>query len=263
MSITDTLVQRYLCAMPCDTYRLQIVSFRGEDNPADFSAKFEVCSKGEVIKRMKYFKFRNHQGFNIYCRPNTIDYILVNDINRNTLKLVAQFQPCVLMETSPDNFQAFFHLAERPDTELAAKVICGEFALMFDGDYNAANAMQPGRLPGFTNRKPKYADQNGNYPFIKLHGACDRYTTFSPKGGACLADHIYHGIRRSFPENTNTFKGIDRSREDFWIACNMIRKGESDATIYDVLIRREKGWERGRSYVNFTVKNAHRAVMKQ
>jgi len=263
MNITDTLVRRYIRAMPCDTYRLQIVSLRGENNPTDFSAKFEICSEEEIIKRIKYLKYRNYQGFNIYCRPNTIDYVLVDDIRRDTLELVAQFQPCVLMETSPDNFQAFFHLAERPDTELSAKVICGEFARMFDADYKAANAMQPGRLPGFTNRKPKYADKNGSYPFIKLHGSCDRYTTFSPKGGACLPDRIVQNLDL-IPRKSQSLNGDhSRSGEDFRIACDMIRKGELDAAIYDVLIHRPKGRERGKSYVNFTIKNAHRAVMKQ
>lgn len=248
--------------MPCDSYRLQIVSFMGDSNPASFPAKFDILTSDEILKRAKYLSYRNWQGFNIYCRPNSTEYVLVDDLKREMLQLVSKFKPCILMETSPDNFQAFFRLRFKPNGEEEAKVICGEFTRTFDGDTDADNPMQPGRLPGFTNRKDKYKNSDGQYPFVILHGAALRYTTFSPKGGACMTDKIDSAFNEVCSSDKSVRKELDRSREDFRIACNLIRDNKSDIEIFDVLINRDKGRERGKSYVNFTIKNARRAVQK-
>jgi hypothetical protein len=262
MSYTDKTVQRYLDAMPCDSYRLQIVSFMGEENPASFPAKFEFHTAAELLKRVSYLKYRNWQGFNVYCRPNSTEYVLVDDVKREHLLAVSELKPCVLLETSPDNFQVFLRLQQKPAELTVAKATCQELARLFGGDLNAANPMQVGRLPGFTNRKAKHIDKRGDYPYVVLHGAENRFATFSPSGGACLA-----GASERLPQNgqklpSTTASGMDRSREDFKIACRMVQEGCFDEDIYHVLIQREKGRERGRSYVNFTIKNARRATEK-
>ena len=233
----------------------------GEANPASFPAKFGFCKADELIKRTSYLRYRNWQGFNIYCRPNSTQYVLVDDIRREKLFAVAQHKPCVLLETSPDNFQAFFRLHEQPKDLTEAKAICQELASLFDGDQNAANPMQVGRLPGFTNRKPKYADFRGNYPYVILRGAADRFSMFSPKGGACLNGTSTYGAVPQQQLRVKTQGGVvDRSREDFRIACRMIQAGHSHEDVYQVLAEREKGKERGRSYINFTIKNACRTT---
>ena len=39
---------------------------------------------------------------------------------------------------------------------------------------NSAKATQLGRIPGLTNRKPKYRGDNGLYPFTEVMGRRDR-----------------------------------------------------------------------------------------
>ncbi|MCU1251850.1 MAG: traI protein helicase [Edaphobacter sp.] len=40
----------------------------------------------------------------------------------------------------------------------------------YDADPSAADWRRFGRLPGFTNCKPKYRKSNGLFPFVRLHG---------------------------------------------------------------------------------------------
>lgn len=56
---------------------------------------------------------------------------------------------------------------------------------------------------------------------------------------------------------------FDRSRKDFALACKMIRSGYHHDEIFDALSKTEKGMERGKSYIKFTIKNAIRAVEKE
>jgi hypothetical protein len=262
MKQLNNMMVDYLNAMPCGDYRLQIVSFMGDNNPAMFPAKFEIVTGEGLMKRLRYLKYRNWQGFNIYCRPNSIEYVLVDDLERKNLRLASNFKPCLLMETSPDNFQAFFRLKSKPKSMEDAKVICSEFTRLLDGDFDADNPLQPGRLPGFTNRKEKYKSADGHFPYIILHGAEKRYTSFSPKGGACLTDNLDGAYNSLYKKQRHVRKAVDRSREDFRIACEMVRGDYPDEEIYHVLSQRDKGRERGKSYIKFTIKNAHRAVRK-
>lgn len=39
---------------------------------------------------------------------------------------------------------------------------------LYGADPRAASPMQPGRLPGFTNRKPKHRQADGHFPFVRL-----------------------------------------------------------------------------------------------
>lgn len=263
MVSTEYLVKKYLDALPADYYRLLIRHFLEEENPASFPAKFDFFTAEEIIRNVSYFKWRNTQGFNIYCRPEGIEYPLIDDLSRDVLQAIKQLKPSVLMETSPNNFQTFLRLEPKPKTCDEAKVICVELARRFNGDFRAAKPTQVGRLPGFTNRKPEHRGKDGLYPYVKLHGAKYRVSTFSPPGGACLADSLCMEIPKIKKKSSpSSWKSYDRSREDFRIACDMVRKGCSDEEIFYVLINREKGRERGKSYVNFTIKNARRAVMK-
>ena len=79
----------------------------------------------------------------------------------------AGFQPALVVETSPQNFQVWLNhgrTLDRDMSTLAAK----ELAKRFGGDLSSADWRHFGRLAGFTNRKPERLLPNGLAPFVRL-----------------------------------------------------------------------------------------------
>ena len=81
----------------------------------------------------------------------------------------AGFQPAVVIETSPGNFQVWLNhgqiISDRTFSTQAAK----ELARRFGGDPSSADWRHFGRLAGFTNQKPKRRLRSGLPPFVRLH----------------------------------------------------------------------------------------------
>ena len=97
--------------------------------------------------------------------------VLIDDLNAASVRRLAadRLPACATVETSPSNFQVWVRLADagemsRRDAVAAAR----ELASRYGGDPKAVGSGQPGRLPGFTNRKPKYQRGDGRFPFVRL-----------------------------------------------------------------------------------------------
>jgi hypothetical protein len=98
---------------------------------------------------------------------------LIDDL---TLDAIAEmkrtgFEPAVVVETAPNNFQAWLNhgevLCDHSLSTLAAK----QLAHRFGGDPSSAHWCHFGRLAGFTNRKPERQLANGLAPFVRLRHA--------------------------------------------------------------------------------------------
>jgi len=79
----------------------------------------------------------------------------------------AGFQPALVVETSPQNFQVWLNHGRSLDRNMgswAAK----ELAKRFGGDLSSADWRHFGRLAGFTNRKLERLLPNGLAPFVRL-----------------------------------------------------------------------------------------------
>lgn len=75
------------------------------------------------------------------------------------------FEPAVIVETSPGNFQTWLNhgrVLSTAESTAAARALAEKFG----GDKGAADWRHFGRLAGLTNRKPKYQASNGRYPFV-------------------------------------------------------------------------------------------------
>ena len=80
----------------------------------------------------------------------------------------AGFNPAVIVETSPGNYQAWLKHSKRLSKEVSTAA-ARALAEKFGGDHGAADWRHFGRLAGFTNRKVKYLDAStGLYPFVRL-----------------------------------------------------------------------------------------------
>lgn len=249
-------IEKYLNALPSETYIVQLWH-KDEDR---FRPIRKILKKEEVLAQINFFKAKNCQGYNIYCRPDDYCYILLDDLLREVLENLAKLKPCILMETSPNNYQAFLKLSKMPENREDALLICRTLAETFQADMGAAKPEQVGRMPFFTNRKEKHF-KNGKYPFVKLHKAENRTSNYIPEvsrqGRACAIETIISKPQKS--------KDYDRSKRDFSLVCNAIRQNKSDKEIYDLLMSRSdkiRGCSQKRidSYIRTTLKNAHRAV---
>lgn len=133
-------------------------------------------SKAETLKAVPWLKRENAKGADIYVRPATGDgvnagLVLLDDIERGTLdRMKAEgYAPAAVIETSPDNFQAWVRLSERPLSPEIATVAAQSLARHYGADPNSADWRHFGRLAGFTNRKPAYTDERGRNPWILAH----------------------------------------------------------------------------------------------
>ena len=242
--------------MPTEKYVVQL----WHKDEERFRPIRKLLDREELLRHINFLRAKNCQGYNIYCRPNEYCYILLDDLSRDVLENLAKLKPCILMETSPNNYQAFLKLSEVPNSRENALSICRALADRFKADRGAAKPEQVGRMPGFTNRKEKHF-KNGKYPFVKLHKAENRTCNYLPEisrqGRACAIETTISKPQKS--------KDFDRSKKDFALVCNAVRQNKSDQEIYDLLMSRSdkiRGCSQKRidSYIRTTLKNAHRAV---
>ncbi|MDX2306303.1 MAG: DNA-primase RepB domain-containing protein [Microscillaceae bacterium] len=253
---TETLIQNYLFALEAAEYDVRLVPVDKESDPP-IKRKY---SPEQMLKSIKFFKAKNVEGYHIYARPLGWEYILVDDLSRENLKLLKVFKPCLLIETSPENYQAWLRLAEVPEDRESAKAICQALARHLGADPGSAEPDHVGRLPGFTNRKPQYQDEKGLYPYVKLHKYARRLSSISPEKGIVAQKAGPIPIQK--PKRS---KDRDRSREDFNLVCMLIRQGKSDEYIREqLMLKSEKATEINPSwdYIGKTIRNARRILNK-
>src|ERR1700693_1484870 len=69
-----------------------------------------VWDSGTISKSVPWLRHQNREGRNIYIRPKgEHDLSMVDDLTADAISAMKQtgFNPAVIVETSPDNFQAW------------------------------------------------------------------------------------------------------------------------------------------------------------
>jgi hypothetical protein len=164
MDRTALAVYNMLRAIEAPRYDVGVLSERG------MLPGLDSLAAAEVIERLPLLRQRNARGAHIYIRPSGEHrFTVLDDLAELSLaKLAADgFTPCAVVETSPGNFQAWLkHPVVLPKLmgTLAAKTL----AYRYDADASAADWRRFGRLPGFTNCKPKHRRPDGLFPFVRL-----------------------------------------------------------------------------------------------
>jgi hypothetical protein len=124
-----------------------------------------------ILKSVPWLKYQNYEGRNIYIRANgEHDLSMVDDLTRDAVSAMkkARFNPAVIVETSPGNFQAWLKHPERISKEVSTAA-ARALAEKFGGDRGAADWRHFGRIAGFSNRKTRYLNAStGLYPFVRL-----------------------------------------------------------------------------------------------
>jgi hypothetical protein len=161
---TESTVRNMLTAIEAPLYDIGVLSDRG------MLPGLDGISAAAVLDRLSLLKYRNVRGAHIYIRPSGEHrFTVLDDLNEVSLvKLSADgFKPCAVVETSAGNFQAWLKhstVFPKPIGTFVAQTLAGRY----DADPSAADWRRFGRLPGFTNCKPKYRKADGLFPFVRL-----------------------------------------------------------------------------------------------
>jgi hypothetical protein len=150
----------------------------------------------EIMALLPRAAAANARGGNIYMRlgPSVKDchpgVVMIDDLAVDALEQlrVDGFEPCLVVETSAGNFQAWVRLVGAGSVPYATMgVVCRHLARAYGGDERAVSPRQPGRLPGLTNRKPKHQQDDGRFPFVRLaHAEAGRVAS----SGSTLLDRL-------------------------------------------------------------------------
>ena len=147
---------RQLSAMGAEIFEggaLQV----GDGNMPQFML-LRTWDQKKLIASIPWLRFQNWHGSHIYVRPyGQSQLTLIDDLKAEAVvRMRAEgFQPAVVVQTSPGNYQAWIKHAEKLDRELGTAV-ARELADRFGGDVKAADWRHFGRLAGFRNTKEKY-----------------------------------------------------------------------------------------------------------
>ena len=165
MDRTESTVRNLLTAIEAPLYDVGVLSERGMLPGLDgisaggsprkaFSAQVPQCPR---LARL-HSPIREH-------RFTTLD-----DLSETSLARLSAdgFNACAVVETSPGNFQAWLK-HPRAFPKLLGTFAAQTLAERYDADPSAADWRRFGRLPGFTNCKPKYRKSDDLFPFVRLH----------------------------------------------------------------------------------------------
>lgn len=170
MDRTIIAVHRMLDAISAASYDVGILSERGMF-PGHAS-----LTKEAILAKLKFLKSQNARGAHIYIRPSGIHNLtILDDLAQNSVERLSVdgFEPCAVVETSPGNFQAWLKHHRAYETAVST-FIAQELARRYEADPSAADWRRFGRLPGFTNCKPKHRQTNGLFPFVLLRSCSGR-----------------------------------------------------------------------------------------
>ncbi len=158
MDRAEMTVRNMLDAVEAPLYDIGVLSERG------MLPGLDNIPAAAVLERLPLLKYRNAHGSHIYIRPSGENrFTVLDDLNETTLgRLVSDgFNPCGVVETSAGNFQAWLKhpaVLPKPIGTFAAQTLANRY----DADPSAADWRRFGRLPGFTNCKPKHRKLDGS-----------------------------------------------------------------------------------------------------
>jgi hypothetical protein len=168
---TDEAVRLQSAAMHSEVFEI------GLFDPKSSRAMLpRVWDRDTLLQSISWLRLKNGRGRNIYIRPSGEHRLtLIDDIGWRTVGRLKEegFDPAIIVETSPGNFQVWLNHGEvlpKEFSTLAARLLARRFL----GDPASADWRHYGRLAGFTNRKEKYRRESGLYPFVVLHEASGR-----------------------------------------------------------------------------------------
>src|ERR1700686_3446497 len=161
LNLTVQAIRRQLAALLHDLYLVRLIqcqtrrAFPGE--------RLWTVAQLTHPATIRFLRVRNREGCDVYLHPYAEErnpgYILVDldETNPTFVKTMraAGHDPCVVLQTSPGNLQAWVRVSAVPIEPAAASQIGRQLAHLYGGDLASTDWCHLGRLAGFTNRKPQ------------------------------------------------------------------------------------------------------------
>jgi RepB DNA-primase from phage plasmid len=169
---TENAVRRQVEAMGAATFEVGVL-IPGKDAGAargDTAMLLRTWDTETIHRSTPWLRAKNAAGAAIYIRPHGEHRLsLVDDLTAAAVQQMKEhgFEPTLIVETSPSNFQAWLDhgtILDKRTSTTAAKALADRFG----GDPGAADWRHFGRLAGFVNRKLKYQKPDGLFPFVRI-----------------------------------------------------------------------------------------------
>lgn len=173
------LVARQLDAVAAPAYRITTMFVKdGKKIAKNFGKSKQeegeeyFYTKQEVLDLIPDLTNENYANRNVFVTP--IDphawHIVVDDVKPNGLQSLAQrgFTPSVVVETSPSNYQAVLKIPKIETTPFESVNEVFKDLNRDLGDQRITALTHAFRLAGFENRKDKYRNEEGRYPWVNL-----------------------------------------------------------------------------------------------
>lgn len=288
-NITYIAVKRQLTAFGCEDFEVGIYDRSLASVPGSYPMCIRFWSGNQILKSLGFLKSQNAQGCDIFIRPSgSVGLIFFDDLDLAGIEAMKTLglEPAIVIESSPQNYQGWIRVADKPLPEALATTACKVVAETLRGDVNSADWRHFGRLAGFTNRKPAYVNEIGQYPFVRIHETreemCSRHETLLEEAARYLAFREAERIARaerlkSVRRNpdledagevylrelkameTRYGNVIDLSRADWAIVNKMANQGYSPDELRSVLMEHSPAVEKRAanpdSYLNATIGN--------
>ncbi|MGH8648412.1 MAG: DNA-primase RepB domain-containing protein [Burkholderiales bacterium] len=216
LNLTLQAIRRQIAAMPHDLYLIRLIhchtkrAFPGE----------RLWTAAQLVHpaTVRFLRVRNREGCDVYIQPyaegRNPGYILV-DLDHTGLAVVETMRaaghgPCVVLQTSPGNLQAWVQVRATSIEPAVANCIGKQLADLYGGDLASTDWCHLGRLAGFTNQKPQRHNGRGYSPWVKvLHahaGLASQGTALLQAAERCLGSHSNLALspRLPLPVDTHT-----------------------------------------------------------
>jgi RepB DNA-primase from phage plasmid len=172
--LTCQAIGRQLAAMPCELYLVRLIHHR--TRRAFPGERLWTATQLRNLATVRFLRIRNREGCDVYVQPYTEDrnagYILLDLDQADPAVLESMrthgHEPCVVLQTSPGNLQAWIHVSPTPLEPVVASTIGRQLARSYGGDLASTDWRHLGRLAGFTNQKPERRLPGGWPPWVKI-----------------------------------------------------------------------------------------------
>jgi hypothetical protein len=299
LHLTLQAIRRQLAAMPHELYLIRLIHHQtGRAFPGE-----RLWTAAQLVHpaTVRFLRVRNREGCDVYIQPYTQErnpgYILV-DLDHSSPAVVETMRsnghdPCVVLQTSPGNLQAWVQVSATPIEPAVASQIGQQLARTYGGDRASTDWRHLGRLAGFTNQKPQRRNWRGCPPWIKvLHahaGVAAQGAALLDAAERWLSSHASPPLSPSLPLPATTtgstavgepaqiyarwlhrlrilerFPQPDWSIADKWIAKELLRRGTPAPQVAAILHDGSPGFPRRHSrpedYLRRTLARAAREL---
>jgi hypothetical protein len=193
-NLTVQAVRRQVAAMPHDLYLVRLI--HSQTRRAFPGERLWTAAQLTHPATIRFLRIRNREGcdvyIHLYAEKRNPGYILV-DLDHTDPDIVATMraaghEPCVVLQTSPGNLQAWVQVSSTPIQAALASQIGKHLAHLYSGDPASTDWRHLGRLAGFTNQKPQRRNWRGYAPWVKVLHA---HAGLASQSGALLqtAEH--------------------------------------------------------------------------